>query len=174
MQTFALAVWVPEGTGMLRLTSRVQLVLVLQGSWRPSSSSPSPPLLTRRRRLDAGCVDASATTLALLLDPGLKGQTPAVLLPSSSTARPSEGSSLVTPFHYRKILFVRHFSHPSGNRQTTLKLCSSTLQQVAQETSFGCAWPLKTIPVSLVVGCEGNQVLFKGVTTASSSLGMGG
>lgn len=38
---------------MLRLTSKVQLVFILQGSWRPSSSSPSPPLLTHRRRLGA-------------------------------------------------------------------------------------------------------------------------
>lgn len=87
-------------TGMLRLTSKGQLVFILQGSWRPSSSSPSPPLLTLRRRLDAACADGSATTLALLVDSGLKGQAPAVLLPSSSPTRPSEGSGLKTPFCY--------------------------------------------------------------------------
>lgn len=181
-----MAVWVPKGTGMLRLTSKVQLLLVLQGSWRPSSSSPP------RKEMDAGCVDADAITLALLVDSGLKGQTPAVLLPSSSTARPSEDSSLITPFCYQKILFVRHFSLPSGNRQTTLKLCSSILLQVVQEMSFGCAWPQRLIPVSLVVGCKfhlcinfiyarslffflgSHRVPLKGVTTASSGLGMAG
>lgn len=60
-----------------------------------SQPSPSHP----QKETGCSCADGSATTLALLVDSALEGQTPAVLLPSSSTARPSEGP-LKPPFCY--------------------------------------------------------------------------
>lgn len=53
-------------------------------------------------------------------------------------------------------LFIRHFSHSSRNKHTSLQLCSSTLQLVVQAMSLGSAWPQRPGPVSLVVGCRRN------------------